>query len=86
MMVRVDNDLAKLIKQSASAYRRAFKRRKSFATIANQAMRSAFFKRPPQKPVDGVYPSVDGMRDLVQSAVKTFKWDKDHPVADDKKP
>lgn len=73
MMVRVDNDIAKIIRQSASAHRRAFKRRKSFATLANEAMRSAFYPRPPQKP----FPAVDGVRDLVQSAVKTFKWGKD---------
>lgn len=46
-MVRVDSDLAKLIKQSAADHRKAFKRRKSYAELANAAMRSSFYQRPP---------------------------------------
>jgi len=46
MHVRLDEINAKAIRKSALAYRRLFKRRKSYSTFVNEALRDLFGKRP----------------------------------------
>lgn len=43
MQVRLDPDIAKLVKRSADAHRRIFKRRRSYATHVNLLLRVALF-------------------------------------------
>lgn len=44
MQIRLDPDIADKIRREASAHRRIFKRRKSYAEIVNKALRDLFGK------------------------------------------
>lgn len=43
MQVRLDPDIAKLVKRSADAHQRVFKRRRSFSAHVNLLLRDALF-------------------------------------------
>jgi len=47
MHVRLDADIARIIKRNADAHRRLFKRRKSYATIVNTLLRELLTKQRP---------------------------------------
>lgn len=39
MQVRLDPDIAKLVKRNADAHRRVFKRRRSYSAVVNEMLR-----------------------------------------------
>lgn len=45
MQIRLDDDIARAVKREADAHRRLFKRRKSYAAVANEKLRELFIKR-----------------------------------------
>lgn len=65
MQIRLDPDIARVIKKNADAHIRLFKRRKSHAAIVNEALRERFGKP---------FKAVDGVRDLMTNAKTVFGW------------
>lgn len=51
MQVRLDPDIARLVRRDAAAHKRLFKRRRSHAAIVNEALRDLFKNASNHNPV-----------------------------------